>query len=148
MILFSFILEFSSISNILHIKSVDNVVANKKLEFIVHKQKDIAETMNNYNMELQRLPDSKIQLRKKYLNELEKLRQEKNNINKQYEEMLASSGEKIEKRSAIANTADYIGVDEKQIIKIIAVGICVLLNTLYVVLIFTGIRLYELNKRE
>jgi uncharacterized coiled-coil DUF342 family protein len=99
-------------------------------------------------MELQRLPDSKIQLRKKYLNELEKLRQEKNNINKQYEEMLASSGEKIEKRSAIANTADYIGVDEKQIIKIIAVGICVLLNTLYVVLIFTGIRLYELNKRE
>lgn len=146
LIAFSFTLEFSAISNILFSKDSNVIVETQKMEFILTKKNELENSIQTYQKELDTISEKRVILRNTYLNNIEKLRKERKALDSQYENMLNQKGETVVKKSPIQNSANAFGITADFLVKIISFGVAMLLNVLYLILMYAGIKIYNNNE--
>jgi hypothetical protein len=60
--------------------------------------------------------------------------------------MLNQKGETVVKKSPIQNSANAFGITADFLVKIISFGVAMLLNVLYLILMYAGIKIYNNNE--
>ena len=138
----SFVIEFSALSNKIMVTKNSN-------EFVINQERALNEQKQALNDQLvlvkgeyANLPENRLSLRQKTLKHLDEINAQKAEVQSKIDKLYSSKENKEQKINGVTleHTATLLGVSEKDLTKYIVITIAGILNILYVLLMYSGIK--------
>lgn len=142
----SFILEFSALSNKIAVTKNENTFVIEKEKVLNEQKASLTEQLVLLKSEYNNLPDNRLTLRQKTLKQIDEVNKQKASVDVQIKELYADEENAKQKIHGVTleHTANLLGVSEHTLTKYMMIIIAGILNILYVMLLYAGIKLgYE-----
>lgn len=138
----SFILEFSSLSNKLAIAKNENTFVIDKERALNEQKQALNEQLQLVKSEYANLPENRLSLRQKTLKSIDDINQQKISVQGKIDELYKDKSNAEQKINGVTleHTADLLGVPEKTLTKYMMITIAGILNILYIMLLYAGLK--------
>ena len=138
----SFILEFSALSNKIMITKNENSFVLSQEASLNEQKQALNEQTTLLKAEYSNLPENRLTLRQKTLKAIQKCNEEKAQVQSKIDELYKDKANAKEKINGVTleHTANLLGVEEKLLTKWIVITIAGILNILYIMLLYAGIK--------
>ena len=138
----SFILEFSALSNKIAVtKNLNTFIVSKEVSLNEQKHA-LNEQLKFIELEYKNLPENRLSLRQKTLKSMDEINKQKADVQTKIDALYSNKKNADEKINGVTleHTANLLAVDEKTLTKYIMISIAGILNVLYIMLLYAGIK--------